>query len=502
MGVETELKFRVGARNRKAIAGGKIPGGKVGELSASDLVSTYFDTAKHKLKRHGLTLRVRRMDGKHIQTIKATGAQFGRGEWETEVKDGAPDLGRADGTPLERLASKRLRRKLKPIFETSVHRITLPVRARKSEIELAIDRGRVLAGRRTSPIQELELELKSGRPDDLFRIAKAVERMSAAELYLRAKSERGYDLASGKRDQAVFGEPVELNKDMAAGEAFQVIPARRCVISGAIRTRSETRSGRGSPMRVGLRRLRAAISLFSDLLPRARTEEIKAELKWLTNELAHARELDVFVQEQIEPAARDVVPLRDSLAIKKELGARHAAALDRAMKAVNSKRCRALVVDVLDWIETGRSPSREVASTPVRKFASDEVRRRLKKARKAGRALENLSARDRHKFRIRAKKIRYGIEFFESLFSGKRRQKELARLSEYLKGIQDALGSLNDLVAHRKIAMDVGLNGPARNRRARAFASGVVLGREDAAAKPLMKTAVTEVRKLRRVDAF
>jgi hypothetical protein len=75
-------------------------------------------------------------------------------------------------------------------------------------------------------------------------------------------------------------------------------------------------------------------------------------------------------------------------------------------------------------------------------------------------------------------------------------------LSEHLKAIQDALGSLNDLVAHRKIAMDVGLNGPARNRRARAFASGVVLGREDAAAKPLMKTAATEVRKLRRVDAF
>ncbi|XIA64527.1 CHAD domain-containing protein [Bradyrhizobium sp. TZ2] len=39
-------------------------------------------------------------------------------------------------------------------------------------------------------------------------------------------------------------------------------------------------------MRVGLRRLRAAISLFSKALPGAKTEGIKTELRWLTNELA------------------------------------------------------------------------------------------------------------------------------------------------------------------------------------------------------------------------
>ena len=35
-------------------------------------------------------------------------------------------------------------------------------------------------------------------------------------------------------------------------------------------------------MRVGLRRLRAAISLFSNLLGDQETERVKAELKWLT----------------------------------------------------------------------------------------------------------------------------------------------------------------------------------------------------------------------------
>jgi hypothetical protein len=65
-----------------------------------------------------------------------------------------------------------------------------------------------------------------------------------------------------------------------------------------------------------------------------------------------------------------------------------------------------------------------------------------------------------------------------------------------LKKIQDALGSLNDFVAHRKMAIDAALKAPRKNGRARAFASGVVLGREDQAVKPLMKIAAKEVRGL------
>src|SRR5262245_49703294 len=128
MAVETELKFRVPARNLKALAKARIPGGKSGARSESDLISTYFDTSKHKLKRHGLTLRVRLQGKKHIQTVKwANDAQFGRGEWETEIKKAAPDLGKTDGTPLEPFVSKKLGRKLKPYSRTSVHDMPVPL---------------------------------------------------------------------------------------------------------------------------------------------------------------------------------------------------------------------------------------------------------------------------------------------------------------------------------------------------------------------------------------
>ncbi|WP_027578645.1 CYTH and CHAD domain-containing protein [Bradyrhizobium sp. Ai1a-2] len=498
MAVETELKFRVATRNLKSLANWRIPGGKMGELSNSDLVSTYFDTGKHKLKRSGLTLRVRQNGKANVQTIKsANGAEFGRGEWEAETRSDVPDLREADDTPLEPLASRKLRRKLKPVFKTSVHRTTVPVRTSKSEIELAIDRGRIVAGHRASPIEELELELKSGRPADLFRIARAIERRSGAELDLRTKSDRGYGLARGSEEQVVFAAPIGLDADMTASEAFRVI-ARATVrhfSANADAVRNLEPEG-VHQMRVGLRRLRAAISLFSKVLPHAGTRAVKRELKWLTGELAPAREIDVFITEQVEPITRDRALSRGGKAIKDEFDDKRARALARAKRAVSSERFRALLVDTLEWIEAKPAPEAAHADVPIGKYAADVLRHRTRKARKQGQHLDRLSPRARHKLRIRIKKIRYAVDFFEELFPAKRERRRLKRLSSHLKKIQDALGALNDFVAHRKMAVASALHAPRKNRRARALAAGVVVGREDKAVKPLMKIALKEARRL------
>jgi inorganic triphosphatase YgiF len=502
MGVEVELKFRVPAHGLQGLASGQIPGARAEAREESQQISVYFDTAKHKLKRHGLSLRVRHKGDKYIQTIKsAAGASFGRGEWETEIEGNTPDFGKVDGTPLQQLASEKLLSRLKPIFETSVHRIIVPVRAGKSEIELAVDRGTLIAGRRSRPIEELELELKTGRLADLFRLAKSVERKLGAELYFRTKSERGYQLVSGKDGQAVFAEPIELHGDMTTEEAFRVIAhsAVRHFAGNADAVRMLDPEGIHQ-MRVGLRRLRAAISLFSGIRSGAEAEQIKSELKWLTNELAPAREIDVFVKGKISQAVRDIFPRRGGKAIEKAFAARRAAALERANKAVGSERCRALLVDVLEWIERHRSVRKGV-NTPIGKFAAETLRRRIKKVLKRGRDLAKLPARERHQFRISIKKIRYGAEFFESLFPGRRKQKQIGRLSDRLRKIQDALGSLNDFIAHQKMVSDVAFKSASEDQRVRAFASGIVLGREEEAVKPLIKIAIKEVRALRE-DAF
>src|SRR5262249_61642113 len=48
--------------------------------------------------------------------------------------------------------------------------------------------------------------------------------------------------------------------------------------------------------RVGLRRLRTAMSLFGELLQDPQSAAIKSELKWLAAELAPARDLDVLTK--------------------------------------------------------------------------------------------------------------------------------------------------------------------------------------------------------------
>jgi inorganic triphosphatase YgiF len=501
MGLETEIKFRMPKRNLGSSSRLRVPGCKIGERSESDLLSTYFDTRKHKLKRRGLLLRVRQTGGKHVQTIKKTsGAQLRRGEWETEIAGRTPDLDEANGTPLQRLASNKLQRKLKPIFETSVHRITMPVRARRSELELAIDHGRIVAAGRTNRIEEIELELKKGSARDLFRVAKALERKLAAELCLRAKADQGYDLVNGKRAQAVFAEPIELEKRISAIEGFQVIArsALRHFSGNADAIRKLDPEG-VHQMRVGLRRLRAAISLFSKALPTAKTEKIKTELRWLTNELAPARELDVFLEEKIGPAAREIISQRGGKAIAREFADKRADALARARTAVNSPRCRALLVDVLEWIEAQRG-RRDVKTSKLGEFAAKLLGRRMRKAQKDAEKLQEMTATERHKFRIRMKKLRYAAEFFESLFRSKRERKTLARLSKHAKKIQDALGSLNDFIADRKMAAEAALQAPPQDRRARAFASGIIVGREDEQARPLMKAAAKELRALRHLS--
>jgi triphosphatase len=57
-------------------------------------------------------------------------------------------------------------------------------------------------------------------------------------------------------------------------------------------------------MRVGLRRLRAAISLFAGILQDPQTAALKDELKWLTGELGPARELEVLVTQVVAPVRR------------------------------------------------------------------------------------------------------------------------------------------------------------------------------------------------------
>ena len=98
-----------------------IHASKIASKRATE-VSVYFDTEKQKLRKHGLFLRVRHNGNGFVQTIKATrnSRLFERDEWEATIADEHPDLSLARGTALKPLLNGKLKRQLKPLFETRV----------------------------------------------------------------------------------------------------------------------------------------------------------------------------------------------------------------------------------------------------------------------------------------------------------------------------------------------------------------------------------------------
>jgi len=190
-----------------------------------------------------------------------------------------------------------------------------------------------------------------------------------------------------------------------------------------------------------------------------------------------------------------------------ELAEKREAALSRAQDAVKSARFHALTLDIAAWLETGEWTSphddriRDAGQVPIEVSAARQLDRRWKKIRSKGKAIVRLDARRRHKLRIQTKKVRYAVEFFGSLFPGKRTSKRRKRFQPALEALQDALGDLNDIAVHEEL---IGAAGMRRRRvsRKRAFATGVLMGHEDARLDAALAAAIGAYAELAKVKRF
>jgi inorganic triphosphatase YgiF len=496
--LEVEIKLELPAAALRQFR--KLP--LIRELKASAKrsapVSVYFDTDTQKLRRRGMTLRVRRNGERYVQTIKATGHSgiLARSEWETEIADGQPDLSRARGTALGDVLTAKSWRKLKPQFETRVRRTVFPLERDGAVIELALDEGTIETGAASMRLCEIELELQSGDKASVFEAARLMARALPVQLALTSKSERGYRLVDGTQDAPVKFAGVMLRPEMAARDAFRAIgyACLQQMADNEAALRKDDAEG-VHQMRVGLRRLRAAISLFAALLDDPQTETIKAELKWLTGELGPARELEVLIARVVKPMRRtagwDGIPK-----LSRQFTRQRTAALTRAREAIDSARYRLLKIDIAAWLEIGQwaNPQddlvRDRGELPIETFAAEQLSRRRRKLRKRVKAFADLDPRRRHKLRIQAKKLRYATDFFSGLFSGKAAGKRRAEFIAALEAVQDALGDLNDIAVHENIISAAGTR-RRRTSRKKAFAAGLLTGREDARFDAAMAAAET-----------
>jgi triphosphatase len=503
---EVEVKLELPPASLRALK--KVPLFKTPPRHTSE-VSVYFDTDKHKLRKNGLMLRVRRVRNRYVQTIKATNnsGPFERDEWETELAGQEPDLRMAEGTALERLANDKLQRQLKPLFETSVHRSVYPIVDDRRAIALTVDRGSIDMGNHSIPLCEIELELQRGKLADLFDVARELIRTLPARIAVKSKSQRGYELIDGTQDAPVKGKAIDLPLDSITRDGFKTI-GTACL--GQI-IGNEPAVLRDDPegvhqMRVGLRRLRAGMSLFSVLLRNPQTAAIKAELKWLAAELGPARELEVLVNRVITPIKKPRVPWEGVPSLVRQITKKRKAAVTRAKNAVQSARFRALTLEVAAWLQVGQwtTPQddlvRDRGNLPITVFAAEQLTRRWRRLRKKRKALAQLDAPSRHRLRIQAKKLRYAVEFFASLFASKREVKRRRSLLQPLERLQDSLGELNDIAVDEQRLAATGIR--RRSDPNRVFAAGLLTGREDARTEAAIAAATEAYGELAKAKPF
>lgn len=430
------------------------------------LESVYFDTPDQILRKAGYILRVRRTQHGYIQTVKAEGdGLIERPEWEQAVAGAEPDRAALAVTPIAALLGKELR--FERLFSVSVERSTYAIEQGRSLIEVALDQGRIKlpdakSGTDTSFISEIELELKEGKVSDLFSLARGIGALVPIRLGVETKAERGFNLIEA-RPGSRKAEPITLADDMTAGEAFRTI-AHGCLRH--LRVNEDVLLERRDAdalhqARVAIRRLRSAMSLFGDLLRDDRFESIKAELKRLSEPLGRARNLDIFLSETL-PAERSRHPEDlQLLNLEKHFESRRTEAYAIVVQRLRSDEWRQFVLDLVAWINAGpwlSEGDRARRDQPVPAFASAVLDKWSRRVKKRGRDLAALSADERHRVRIATKKLRYGAEFFASLYPGKKATKHRKAFLVALSSLQDHLGVLNDIASSPALLYE--LTGP------------------------------------------
>jgi triphosphatase len=104
---------------------------------------------------------------------------------------------------------------------------------------------------------------------------------------------------------------------------------------------------------VGLRRLRAALSLFNDMLYSSETDRMKRELKWLTDQLGPSRDINVFISKTVVPSLKRHPERREFEVLADDLEKERHAAFANARSAVANDRFRRLLLDCALWVIDG-----------------------------------------------------------------------------------------------------------------------------------------------------
>lgn len=455
-GVESERKFDV-RPDTPAPPLGSLPGViRVGEAAQHHLEALYFDTADLSLAAHGITLR-RRTGGHdagwHLKL--PLGPDRRREIAEPLGPDGEQVPGR-----LERLVSAyALRRPLVPVARLQTERASA-VLFGADEAPLAefsddrVTAESLLPGGSPRAWREWELELELG-PMELLDAAEELVTSSGGR-----RSAHPSKLARALGDFYPSGKalPEEAKRK---GPASAVLLAYLRKQTKALKA-MDVGVREGEPdavhkFRVATRRMRSSLATYRKLADRAAGDRLREELKWAATAVGEARDLEVMRERlkglvAAEPSQLLMGPVAQR--IEEELGARHRAAHESGLAAMNSERYFALLDTLDSFLENPpltEAGHRKAGKATARRVAHDLDR--LTEAIRAAREAEGTETADAalHEVRKCAKRLRYAAESARPMY-----RKRAKRIARDARAVQDTLGEFQDSVVSREFLRELG----------------------------------------------
>ncbi len=196
--------------------------------------------------------------------------------------------------------------------------------------------------------------------------------------------------------------------------------------------------------RVAVRRTRAGLSQLKGVFPDNIAKHYADFFSWLGQSTSPTRDLDVYLLNFVQyknslPASirEDLNPLHDFLVTKQQ----------QAQQELAKKLCSTKYLSTIsEWEQyLKEKPSLNTvessAKLTINHLADRRIWKRYKRVLQEGEAItEHSPAENLHELRKSCKKLRYLLEFFQSLYP----EDQIKHLIKNLKGLQEVLGSFQD----------------------------------------------------------
>ncbi len=302
------------------------------------------------------------------------------------------------------------------------------------------------------------LVVLSAEPDDGDRMLADAGALSAI-LPLRLVGE-GTGLVADRRlsggaPRSVKRQPTSMQTAETAADAFIIIgrSALRQMLGNLELLVDAPDPEAIHQLRVALRRLRAALSLFRGCLDTDRRLALAGRLKWASGILADVRDWDVFVAETLAPMAAALADDSALAAVGNRAAERRRAAQAGIARELHGARLNGALLELVRWFELPEAPfAGDRAGQPLRRFARRALRRGRRKLLGQYAAATPQSVDEWHALRILAKKLRYATDAFAPLYASV----QVRPFREALHEVQDCLGRYNDAAASERLAAIAG----------------------------------------------